>query len=318
MAFERAIRILLAGAAALLLASCGGGSSVVSDFHPTRVVVFGDAMADLKLYTGATANSRYTVNGDGTTNNWVDQLAGQYGLSPADANVKARAHARVSSTTDAVGGTASSVQAQITSFLSSGSFSASDLVVVSAGTSDLIAEGYSAIQTNQTEAAATSNVQQAASDLATQVRRLVDNGAKRVVVLSPYNMGKTPWATAVGEETFLQGLTSAFYDEFVYRVADLYDNVLVVDARLQMNALVSSTSYNATTLACTTATTSTAPGIGTGLTQVDSSLCSAAVSGNLAGSYNASTFLFADRVYPTPLAHRLLGDFAYSKLRVRW
>ena len=73
MAFERAFRTLLAGALALLLASCGGGSTVVSDFHPTRVVVFGDAMADMKLGSGETG--LYTINSDGSTNNWARQLA---------------------------------------------------------------------------------------------------------------------------------------------------------------------------------------------------------------------------------------------------
>lgn len=316
MAFHRSIRILLAGAAALVLASCGGGSSVVSDFHPTRVVVFGDAMAELKLYSGATGG-RYTVNGDGTTNNWVVQLASHYGLAPADANVKARAHARVATATDAVGGTATTVQAQITSFLGGSSLSASDLVVVSAGTSDLIAEGYAAIKTSpsQTEAAATSNVQQAARDLATQVRRLVDNGAKHVVVMSPYNLGKTPWASSAGKVTFLQDLSTAFYDELVYRVNDLAANVLVVDARLQMNALVASTSYNSTTLACSSGANNTGNGLGIGNNLVDSSKCTTST---LDAGYNASTFLYADSIYPTPLAHRSLGDYAHSKLRVRW
>lgn len=315
MAFERAIRILLAGAAALVLASCGGGSSVVSDFHPSRVVVFGDAMADLRLSASPSGSGRYTVNGDNTTNNWVYQLASYYGLTPATANVKAVAHARVTTTTDAVGGTAATVQAQITSLLGASSLSASDLVVVSAGTSDLIAEGYKAIQNNQTEAAATANVQQAARDLATQVRRLVDNGARRVVVLSPYNLGKTPWATSASKVTFLQDLSSAFYDEFVYRVADLYDHVLVVDARLQMNSLVASTSYNSTTPACSSGANNTGNGIGIGNNLVDSSKCTTST---LDAGYNASTFLYADSIYPTPLAHRILGDYAYSKLRVRW
>lgn len=317
MAFHRPIRILLAGAAALVLASCGGGSSVVSDFHPTRVVVFGDAMADLRLSASPSGSGRYTVNGDNTTNNWVLRLTSHYGLTPATANVKAVAHARITTTTDAVGGSAATVQAQITSFLGAGSLGASDLVVVSAGTSDLIAEGYAAIKTSpsQTEAAATANVQQAARDLATQVRRLVDNGAKHVVVLSPYNLGKTPWASSAGKVTFLQDLSTAFYDEMVYRMNDLAANVLVVDARLQMNSLVSSTSYNSTTLACSSGANNTANGLGIGTNLVDSSKCTTST---LDAGYNASTFLFADSIYPTPLAHRSLGDFAHSKLRDRW
>jgi outer membrane lipase/esterase len=31
-----------------------------------------------------------------------------------------------------------------------------------------------------------------------------------------------------------------------------------------------------------------------------------------------STYVFADRVYPTPVAQRLFGDYAYARLRARW
>ncbi len=314
MAFERAFRILLAGALALLLASCGGGSSVVTDFHPTRVVVFGDAMADMKLGSGATG--LYTINGDGSTNNWVRQLASYYGLTPLDVNVKAKAHARITNNVDAVGGSAASVTSQISGW--TGGFTANDLVVVSAGTSDLIAEGYQAVKASpsQTESAATLNVQQAARELATQIRQLVTNGAQHVVVLSPYNMGNTPWATAATRTTFLQNLTNEFYIELVYYISDLSDKVLVVDARVQMNALVISTSFKGSNMACTTIAAGVGIGIGSG--NVDSSLCNSATSGDLVSGYDANKYLFADGVYPTPLAHRQLGDYAYNKLRVRW
>jgi phospholipase/lecithinase/hemolysin len=29
-------------------------------------------------------------------------------------------------------------------------------------------------------------------------------------------------------------------------------------------------------------------------------------------------YFFADQVYPTPAAHRLFGDFAYTRMRARW
>lgn len=324
MFFERLRRTFLAGGLALALgltlglAACGGGSSVISDFKPTRVVVFGDAMSDLKL--AANGAGRYTVNGDGTVNNWVLQLANYYSLTPATANVKAAAHARAASTTDAVGGSASSVKAQVTSFLAGSALSAADLVVVGAGTSDLIAEGYKAVTSAQSEAAASAAVKQAARDLATEVRRLVTNGAKHVVVLGPYNLGRTPWATSVSKASFLETLSTDFNDELIVALNDLADNVLFVDARLHMNNLTGSTSYNASTVACNTANSAANPGgLGIGTAKVDSSLCSSTASpSQLDAGYNASTFLFADPVYPTPVAHRSLGNFAYEKLRVRW
>lgn len=318
MAFHRAIRILLAGAAALVLASCGGGSTVVSDFHPARFVVFGDAMADLKL--GASGAGRYTVNGDGTVNNWVLQLASYYGVTISSSTAKATAHARSAGTTDATGttvasGGAASVSSQVTAWTSG--FNATDLVVVSAGTSDLIAEGYKVAQSTQTAAAASANVKQSARDLAAEIRNLVNKGATHVLVFTPYNMGRTPWATAVSQASVFESLSDDFYVELVYTVRDLNENVLVVDGRFEMNTLVNSSSYSAATPACDPAATPTnlSSGLGIGASELDSSLCT---SSKVVSGYNASTYLFADRVYPTPLAHRLLGDYAYNKLRNRW
>jgi phospholipase/lecithinase/hemolysin len=312
MAFERAFRTLLAGALALLLASCGGGSTVVSDFRPTRVVVFGDAMADMKL-PGGTA--LYTINGDGSVNNWVRQLASYYSLTPDASNVKARAHARITDATGANNVSTTSVTSQISAW--TGGFTANDLVVVSAGTSDLIYEGNVAVVANTSAAQTTAatNVRQAARELATQIRQLVTNGAQRVMVLSPYNMGKTPWASSTSSTSFLETLSDEFYTELVYYISDLSDKVLVVDARVQMNSLVNSTSYNGSTVSCTSTATAPSVGIGIGAGTVDSSLCSSA---SLALGFDASKYLYADPVYPTPLAHRLLGEYAYSKLRSRW
>ena len=69
---------LLAAASALALSACGGGS-IVSSFSPSRVVAFGDSMADVGQ-TGAA----YTVNvTDGTlVENWTDFVARNFGLAP--------------------------------------------------------------------------------------------------------------------------------------------------------------------------------------------------------------------------------------------
>ena len=99
---------LVALASAALLAACGGGSTVVSDFTPTRAVAFGDSMT--YLGTAADGTGRYTIK-DGTTNLWALQLAERYGLtltrSAAGGSGYAEAHARVTASTDARG-TASS------------------------------------------------------------------------------------------------------------------------------------------------------------------------------------------------------------------
>ncbi len=317
MALDRVRRFLLAGSVALLLAACGGGSTVVSDFSPTRAVAFGDSMT----YLGTTADGtgRYTIK-DGTTNLWALDLAERYGItltrSAAGGAGYAEAHARVVASTDARGTASSgSVKQQIDAFLAASSFRTSDLVMVGAGTGDLIAEGAAAIAGTQTEAAATSAARQAARDLGAQIRRLVDAGAKHVVVLGPYNLGRTPWANTASRTSFLENLSLEFNNELLVAINDLAEQVLFVDGQLQMNLLTGSTAYNATTVSCSAITVSASNALGIGTNKEDSSQCT---SSTLVSGYDAGKNLFADPVYPTPLAHRSLGGYAYDKMRRRW
>ncbi len=317
MVLDRVRRFLLAGSVALLLAACGGGSEVYSDFKPTRAVAFGDSMTYLGLADGT---GRYTVNSDGTTNLWALQLAERYGItlarSAAGGKGYAEAHARVTGSTDARGVAAStSVKQQIDSFLAAGNPTAADLVMVGAGTGDLIAEGAAAIAGTKTEADARTAALQAARDLAAQVKRLLDAGAKHVVVLSPYNLGRTPWARAASRTTFLENLTLDFNDELKVALNGNADRVLFVDGLLQMNLLTGSSAYDSTTISCSAATVSASNALGVGTNKEDSSACT---SSTLVTGYDAGKYLFADPVYPTPLAHRSLGNYAYDQLRRRW
>lgn len=309
---DRVRRFVLAGPLALLVAACGGGS-VVSDFNPTRVVAFGDSVT----YVGAGGAARYTIN-DSSTNLWVLRLASRYGLTLTDVGdggtAYAEAHARINTATNATGAAGTrSVKEQVDRFLAARTPTANDLVAIGAGTGDLIAEGKKVIDGTQTQGAATTAVKQAAADLATQVRRLVDAGARHVVVFGAYNMGRTPWARSESQTGFLETLTTEFNNELVVRLNESSTHVLFVDAQLHMNNLSGSSAYNATDLACTPTSAGNALGIGTG--KVNASLCTGST---LAAGFDAGKYLFADPVYPTPLAHRSLGDFAYDKLRARW
>ena len=55
--------------------------------------------------------------------------------------------------------------------------------------------------------------------------------------------------------------------------------------------------------------------IGTGKGQVNSGLCTPST---LVPGVDPNVYLFADRLYPTAVGHRLFGDYAYSRLRQRW
>ena len=303
-----------ATASAMLLAACGSGS-IESQLTPTRLIVFGDAMADL----GQTG-SRYTVN-DGTTNIWTAQLAARFGktltTAAAGGTSYATGNARVVAKPDAAGNAATpTVKEQIDSFLASGSFSNTDLVIVNAGTADVIAEAAAFSAGAQTQDQMLADLKQAGRDLGTQVRRLVDAGAKQVVVVGPYNLGRSAWAKEVTTlASPLEAGVSRFNDEMLVSVVDLGANVLYVDAALYFNLVTASPAgydlSNVTNPACTSV--DPGAGIGTGAGQVNSALCTASTVVS-----NSSVYLFADRVYVGPVAHRKFGDYAYDRIRARW
>jgi phospholipase/lecithinase/hemolysin len=308
---------LAACASALLLASCGGGS-IVDPFSPSRVIAFGDAMGD-----AGQNGARYTVN-DGTANVWTVYLAAQYGLtltpSSAGGLDYATGNARVVAKPDAAGNNATpTVKQQIDAFLAGGTFTSDDLVLVSAGTSDVIAEAQATIAGAQTEAQMLDDLGQAGRDLGAQVRRLVDAGATHVIVAGPYNLGRSPWALQVDRESLLEEASSRFNQQFLVSVVDLGANVLYVDAALFFNQATSNpVTYELdedapSVLACTTV--DPGPGIGTGAGQVNSNLCTPTT---ITAGRDYTRLLFADRVYPTPRGQQLFGDYAYDRIRNRF
>lgn len=315
MAFTwmRRAGLLAACASALLLAACGGGT-VASQLSPSRVIVFGDGMADV-----GQAGARYTVN-DGSVNNWALYVANAYNfnLTPSSQGGLdyAWGNARVTATPDAAGNSSTpTVQAQIDQFLASNTLGDKDLVIVSAGTSDVIVQAQAAITGAQTTDQMIANVQQAGSDLADQVKRLVAAGAKHVVVAGPYNLGRSPWANETGTGAVLEPASSQFNNKLLVSLVNYGTTVLYIDAALYFNQQTSSTSNTAnyTNAVCTSV--DSGPGIGTGSGQVNSALCTPSTI--LAGQ-DYTQYLWADRVYPTPRGHQLFGDYASGRIHARW
>ena len=163
--------MVAACASAALLAACGS-STTESAITPQRFIAFGDAMNDV-----GQNGSRYTVN-DGSVNNWTLQVVANYGksLTPVSAGglSYATGNARVSAKPDAAGNASTrTVTEQIDAFLASGSFAATDVVMVSGGISDVIA-GMAAVNAGTlTQDAMVAAARKAGEDLAAQVRRLV-------------------------------------------------------------------------------------------------------------------------------------------------
>ena len=310
-------RALLAavGASALVLAACGGGT-VESQFSPARVVAIGDGMADL-----GQNGKRYTIN-DGSTGNWTEVVSLGYlktllpksagGLSYATGN------ARVALKPDAAGNSATpTVTEQIDSFLATSQPTATDLVLVHAGVSDVIVQGKAVIDGTQTQAAAVAAVEQAGIALADQVRRLVNAGATHVVVVGSYNLGRSVWAFETSQASLLQTLSGRFNDKMLVTLVDLGASVLYVDSALYFNLQTSSPAgYGFTDVThpiCTSV--DPGPGIGTGTAQVNSNLCTG---DTLLTGADRVAYMFADRIYVTPRAQQLFGDYATNRIRDRW
>ena len=282
----------LACASAALLAACGSGT-IESALKPTRMLSVGDGFSDL-----GQGGTRYTVN-DSTINIWSEQVATSYGLTlKAVANgglSYAQGGARVTGT-----GAAPSIQTQVDTLLAANTFSATDMVLVNGGISDIVAEVTALGISDQT----TTNVKAAGVALGAQVRRLVTAGAKHVVVAGVYNLGLSPWAVGLGQAGALTELGSQFNSAFLVSVADLGANVLYVDAALYFNLVYASpASYglvNVTGKACTT---------------TDASTCTTST---ITSGIDYATALFADGVYLTPVANRLFGANAYTRVTQRW
>lgn len=315
MPFQRVRRALLvAASSAVLLTACGGGSDVVSQLTPARVIAFGDAFSDL-----GQNGTRYTVN-DGNAVNWTQQVAGRYGRSLAARSAGglsyAVGNARVSATPDAAGNTATpTVSQQITNFLAANSFGGGDLVLVNGGISDLIVQAQAVRAGTQSGEQAKAAAGQAGRDLAAQVRRVVASGAQYVVVAGVYNLGRSPYATSIGQGALLEQMSSEFNTQLLIELVNAGRNVLYVDAALHFNLVTGSPgSYSfsdATNVACNSVDAGAGIGIGAG--QVNSALCTGAT---LARDPNVT--VFADPVYFTTRAQVTFGDYAFERVRQRF
>jgi len=306
--------LAVACASAALLAACGS-STTESAFTPTRLVTFGDATADV-----GQQGALYTVN-NGSINNWTLQIASFYGLGlkPVSAGGLgyAQGNARVLATPDAAGGSAPTLAQQIDSFTASQQFGDGDLVMLSIGVSDIVAGMMAVRAGTQSEDQFVAAATQAGKDLAAQVHRLTQAGARHILLTGTYDLSRTPWGKEIQQESLLSRASTSFNNALLVSITDLAENVLYVDAAYYINVFEGSSGgygfdHNDTPV-CTSV--DAGAGIGTGAGEVNSLLCNA---NTLVADADADRYLFADKVYITPNAQRQLGNYAYDRLRVRW
>ncbi|MBQ6657298.1 MAG: SGNH/GDSL hydrolase family protein [Ottowia sp.] len=291
---RRAARLLTAAAATALLASCGG-DSIVSDLNPERFIVMGDDFMDV-----GQNGYVYTVN-DGTPT-WVQTFASHYGLDVQPSGAGgwgfAQGGARISEA-----GAAPSVVEQVNEALGRTALGKNDVVLIGGGQNDVVA----AVDAHGVSDAAYAAVEQAGSELAQQVRRIVDAGATHVAVVGVPPMGDTPWGRARGEEA-INNLSVAFDNALKLGIHDMGDTVLFLDAALFFDLF-----YDAHE--------------DYGFSNRDEGVCSTpdVTTCTTADVKDPSytRWLFADDKHFTPEALRLFGTDAYSesgytRFRDRW
>jgi phospholipase/lecithinase/hemolysin len=195
---------------AALLASCGGGTSQVDPFAPTRYIAFGDEMSVLE-----SDGRKYSVNAfnaaatalDCTVNPiWIQTVATAFGFHfkecPGTATTTAQAE-----TWATVGADAAALKAQIDAHAAA-PFTESVLVTVLVGMHDV--KSIYESRGTATEAELLELARQRGTDIATQVNRLINLGAKVIVATAP-DIGLTPYGVAKGaaDAALLSNLTLA-------------------------------------------------------------------------------------------------------------
>lgn len=297
---RRAALALVGVSAAAMMAACGDGS-VVSDLKPARFMTVGDSFADV-----GQAGGKYTVNDGSLT--WVQQLAAHYSLTvdPASAGGwgYAQGYARVDSADTSSGTAAPSVKEQVDQLLARTSMQEGDVMMLNGGLHDIVAAVNATGISDQT----TATVKAAGKALAAQVRRVVAAGATHVVVTGVQNVGLTPWAVRLGEQSSIEKLSVAFNDALLIDIADMGATVLYFDASLFFNLINNKPENysvdNVTDPVCTTP---------------DASTCTP--SSVVSTDYNR--YMYADSLNFTPKVQRNFVDRsytenAYDKFKNRW
>jgi outer membrane lipase/esterase len=284
--------LALASASLALLAGCGS-SEVVDPFYPTRMLSVGDGFSDL----GQDGN-RYTVN-DGTVNIWTEYMASLYGLPLRPSDKGGLSYARGDAL---VSGDGNSIETQVTKMLAANTLVAGDLVVLNGGVTDIV---LTAARPDISYSEKTAIVQAAGKALGAQVIRLVNAGAKHMLVAGVWPLGNTPLGTETGQVDNLNNLTLAFNNAFKVAIVNLGANVLYLDSSTYYyNVYNNPTAYpplnNVTTKACTTV------------------LVTQCTPLTITPGFDYNTLLFANGAYPTPTGHRLLGGYTQSQVTARW
>lgn len=256
----RAIKraVLCAGVlVSALLSACGGGEQA-STFHASRVIAFGDEFSVIN-----SDQSKYTINAlvSGTTTLdceanpiWIQGLAAVYGVAFAQCP-STRGLQSVGLIYATNGAVVADLATQIDAQLANDGFHDGDLVTVLVGANDVVAQfaQYSTLGEEQL----LSNLDAAAIELANQVNRLADLGAKVLISTIP-NMGLTPFGgdrsagSTDGNPALLSRLSTRFNDTLLVNLTNDGHKIGLIQLDEYLRAIDTATRAGRGTVANTT------------------------------------------------------------------
>lgn len=285
-------RILQAASVALVtlvLSGCGA-SSTIDPFVPTRVIGLGDAYND----TNAAAA---TVQGTGTVQTVVQEVGRLFNVSTSNITSYAASGASISNLTTQIQGV--------------GSFQATDLVVISAGSKE-IREGYVAATFDPVASDAVAEA--AAVELANQIKEVVRLGGRHVLVLQPLEFSLTPLAYS-NRTKYPKQLTDSPTVKFNAKIASelqtYFETLGYNQNPVIYGALGLSSTFN-------TYISQAYEGSNNIFANLKDPKCGSASS--LVGCPGASdsNYLFADGVNLTPAGNRWVAAYLFNSTRQGW
>ena len=303
--------------------SNGNGATTPAAGIDLQVVSFGDSLSDVGTYAPiarAVGGGRFTTNpgqvwtqdvaqyyGDtlsaAFTIDITHKLSSQGGLGYAEGGATVATPANLYDfLADVIGNVEMPVNQQVSSYLAAhGSFNSNQLVLVWAGSNDVLRAG--------SPPAAAPTVQTAAATLAQIVGQIVQNGATHVVVVNVPNIGLSPKGIASPDGgANLTQLSQIFNDSLnaALQANGLQGKVIQIDSYTWVDQIMSNFQANGfivsnTSVACDPAKTPDDTAL----------LCSPATY----VTPNADqTYMFADDLHPATRLHALFAQFVEQQI----
>ncbi|CAB3804631.1 SGNH/GDSL hydrolase family protein [Pararobbsia alpina] len=315
-----------------LFTACGGGGGGSSNGSGTatpaggiglQVVSFGDSLSDVGTYTpiaSMVGGGRFTTNpgqvwtqdvaqyyGDtlsaAFTIDITHKLSAQSGLGYAEGGATVATPANLYDfLADVIGNIEMPVNQQVSSYLAAhGRFNSNQLVLVWAGSNDVLRAG--------APPAAAQTVQTAATTLAQVVGQIVQNGATHVVVVNVPNVGLSPKGIASSDGgANLTQLSQMFNDGLngALQADGLQGRVIQIDSYTWVNEIIANFQANGfavsnTSVACDPAKTPD-----------DTALLCSPITYVTANA--DQTYIFADDLHPTTRLHALFARFVEQQI----